>query len=408
MSGAISVVGLINEHKREIASASKPESRPSLDFSRRIPELDGLRGVAIGMVLYYHLVTIALVIHPHVMLGYFQTTTRLFWSGVDLFFLLSGFLIGGILLDARDSPNYFKTFYFRRCCRILPIYFLFLGLVGIAYVFVYRPVGPSLDWVFAGKLPWYSYLSFAQNLWMTKSNTPGATILGSTWSLAVEEQFYLVLPLVIRFVRRSALPYVLITGLVIAPILRLSVGCLFPTNVWANYSLLPCRMDPLLLGALCAYYLRQPGVWSLLVRQRAALWIMSLPLLAGMPILNIRWDTLKPVVACLLMTASCSWMAMFYAIVLLLALTDSRSLLSRVLRWPSLAALGAVAYSVYLFHSGVYGLCVWLFTKHEWLLASWKDLGVTLLAVAITIAFGKLSWRYFEKPIVRWGHTWQY
>ncbi len=407
MSDAIPIAGLLDEQNREIDSPAKVEFQPLLDFSRRIPELDGLRGMAIGMVLYFHFVTLALVVRPHEMLDYLQIMTRSFWSGVDLFFVLSGFLIGGILLDASNSPNYFKTFYIRRICRILPIYFLFICLVGIAYRFVYRSIGAPLDWAFAGKLPWYSYLSFAQNVWMTKLNTVGSSILGSTWSLAVEEQFYLVLPLLIRFVRRSALPYVFVVGVVIPPVLRFCVAHLFPNNFWATYTLLPCRMDPLFLGALCAYCLREPGIWSRLVKQRSALWIVLSLMIAGMPFLSIR-DFTSPQLAMFIFILGFSWVAFFYATLLLLALTDSRSFLSRVLRWPILAGLGAIAYSVYLFHCGVYGLCIWGLTRHEWLLLSWKDLGVTCLAVAITIAFGKLSWRYFEKPIVRWGHTWQY
>lgn len=409
MSRATEIIGRVEKQDQNSALVDKPQLRP-LNFSARIPELDGLRGVAIGLVLFYHYVTIAIdqAARPPELLGYVLTATRFSISGVDLFFVLSGFLIGGILLDARNSPNYFKTFYFRRLCRIMPIYFLFIGLVGISYLFVYRPVGAPLDFVFAGKLPWYSYLSFAQNLWMAKLNTVGATILGSTWSLAIEEQFYLVLPIIIRFVHRPALPYVFMAGMAIAPVLRFCVGILFPTNWWAISAQLPCRMDPLFLGALCAYCLREPGVWSRLARQRRALWIVFFMFLAGTFILNIPLNSFKPPLDLVIVTVSYGWIALFYATVLLLALTDSQSFLSRVLRWRWLAGLGAIAYSVYLFHSGVYGLCMWLFTGHGWLLASWADFVVILYALAITIVLSKMSWEFFEKPFVRWGHNWRY
>ena len=398
---------MVDEHKREIASIASADLRPSFNFSRRIPELDGLRGIAIGMVLFFHFVSASLVVSPHSILGYMQSTTRFFWSGVDLFFVLSGFLIGGILLDARESPDYFKTFYIRRICRIFPIYILFIGLVGIAYRLVYRRVGAPLDFVFAGRLPWYSYLSFAQNLWMAKLNTVGATIMGSTWSLAVEEQFYLVLPFLIRFVRRSALPYVFISGIVAAPIARFSLASLYPTNLWTT-SLLPCRMDPLLLGALCAYWLREPGVWGRLCRQRRDLWIVFFLMLPCLAISNFSWNSDVSAATYFVVTLAYSWLALFYTTMMLLALTGAGSFLSRMLSWSWLTGLGAVAYSVYLFHSGIYGFCMWLLAGHGWYLANWKDFGVTLLAVAITIAFGKLSWRYFEGPIVRLGHTWRY
>src|SRR5580704_14894457 len=229
MSGSVEIAKRIDQPKRVFAYTDEPELGFPLDFSRRIPELDGLRGIAIGMVIFFHVVTLAIAARPTLPLGYILATTRLFWSGVDLFFVLSGFLIGGILLDARDSPNYFKTFYVRRFCRILPLYFLFIGLVATAYQFVYRPIGAPLNGIFEGRLPWYWYFSFAQNLRMAKLNTTGAAIMSVTWSLAVEEQFYLVLPAIVRFVRRSALPYVFIAGIVIAPLVRLFIIFRFPT-----------------------------------------------------------------------------------------------------------------------------------------------------------------------------------
>jgi peptidoglycan/LPS O-acetylase OafA/YrhL len=388
----------------EVESLAPSDSPSPLNFARRIPELDGMRGMAIIVCLFFHYVTIAIVARPPELLGYVHTTTRILWAGVDLFFVLSGFLIGGILLDARTSPNYFSTFYIRRFCRILPIFFLFSILVGIAYHFVYPAFGAPVDWIFAGNVPWYANLSFAQNFWMAKLNTVGPPILAITWSLAVEEQFYLALPIIIRFVRRSALPYVFIAGIIIAPLLRLFLIHRFRDHLWATYVLLPCRMDSLLLGALCAYSVREPGLWSRLVKGRNTMWVVFFALLAGMPLLNSKGIPFTLLYA----TVGYGWMSLFFATVLMLALTDSQSLISRVMRVKWLASLGEIGYSVYLFHLGIYCFCMWLLTTHGWLLASWKDFGVTLLAAAITITFAKLSWVYFERPIVRWGHRWKY
>lgn len=89
---------------------------------KRIPELDGIRGVAIGLVLLWHYAIGPIQAIPGTFLAYLQACGRLTWTGVDLFFVLSGFLIGGILLDSRDSPNYFRGFYWRRFFRIVPLY----------------------------------------------------------------------------------------------------------------------------------------------------------------------------------------------------------------------------------------------------------------------------------------------
>jgi peptidoglycan/LPS O-acetylase OafA/YrhL len=404
MFGAIPVKGLLDEQQRKIASTAKAELQPSLDFSRRIPELDGLRGVAIGMVMFVHYVSFAIVARPPALLAYVNIMARPMWSAVDLFFLLSGFLIGGNLLDSRASAKYFSTFYVRRFCRVLPVYFVFIFLVWIAYTVVYSRVGAPLDWVFAGRLPWYSYLSFAQNLWMANRNSSGAIILAITWAFAVEVQFYMVVPALIRFVRRSALPYLFLAGFVIAPLVRLFIVYRFRSNLWATYVLLPCRMDSLSLGVLCAYFLREPDVWNWLMNRRRSVSIVFLMLLAGIPPLN----TGGVPVTLLWITIGYGWMSAFYATAMILALTPPRSFLSRALRWRWLTGLGRISYGVYLFHYGVYGLCVWLLTGHGSVLQNWKDFGVILLAVAISITIGKLSWEYFERPIVRWSHTWRY
>lgn len=392
------------EHDPAVVSSNLAASRSPLDFSRRIPELDGLRGIAIAMVVFVHYVWFAIVARPPALLAYVNIATRPFWSAVDLFFLLSGFLIGGNLLDARDSPNYFSTFYMRRFCRVLPVYFLFIGVVGIAYRFIYLRVGAPLDWIFAGKLPWYSYISFAQNFWMAKWNTPGATALVITWAFALEVQFYMILPALIRFVRRAALPYIFAAGFFIAPLVRLYIAFHFRANLFATYILLPSRMDSLFLGLFCAYCLRKPEIWNHLVKNRTSLWIAFFILLAGIPALNSVGIPLT----ILWMAVGYGWMSIFFAVAMILALTNSGGFLNRILRWRWLMGLGTISYGVYLFHYIIYGLCMWFIRGQGCLLANWKDFGVTILAVGITVALSNLSWRYFEKPIVRWGHRWKY
>ena len=402
MSSAIDNLALVGEKKLNAPTSSKIEALSSPKFPKRIPELDGLRGLAIAIVLGYHYISIAIQTPPQGLIGFLFSSTRLFWCGVDLFFVLSGFLIGGILLESRDSPNYFKTFYIRRFCRIVPIYLLFVSSVGLAYWLIYRPIGARLDWAFAGTLPWYSYLSFAQNIWMAKFTAPGSLVLCITWSLAVEEQFYLLLPALIRYVRRSALPHVFLTGIFMAPVVRIFISIHFPEHGAAPYVLLPCRMDSLFLGALCSYCLQDPENWKKFVERRVWMWIALFVLIAGALVMNKSAFALDTV------WLGYDWIALLFTTLLILALTNSESFLGRMLRWRWLRELGTIAYGTYLFHYLVYSLCMAMLTDHGYVLASWKDFGVTLLALGITLTFAKLSWRYFENPIVRWGHTWQY
>ena len=137
---------------------------PEINSSTRIPALDGLRGIAILLVLMVHSFSDFHFVH-HPGLTWLVRMSRLGWSGVDLFFVLSGFLIGGILLDARNSPNYFKTFYIRRAYRILPLYFLVLTLAWLTFQ------AGQLGWLrgswaelFSGKIPWWTFFTFTQNI----------------------------------------------------------------------------------------------------------------------------------------------------------------------------------------------------------------------------------------------------
>jgi peptidoglycan/LPS O-acetylase OafA/YrhL len=400
MAGGIGIVGEISQGTAQADSAPIPEPKSSLNLTRRIPELDGMRGAAIAMVVFVHYFWWAMTPANSKLVLDIQATTRIFWSAVDLFFVLSGFLIGGNLLDARDSPNYFSTFYIRRFCRVLPIYFLFLALVGLAYGLIYRPIGRSLDWVFAGNIPWYSYVLFMQNIWIAKVNNGGASILAPTWAFAVEVQFYLVVPALIRYVRKAALPYIFMSGIVIAPIVRIHLIHLSRSNLDATYVLLPCRMDSLFFGLLCAYYLRQPEIWRQIIEHRKGVWCVFFILLAGMPILST-----KGVPFTLLWTiAGYGWMSLFYSTVLILAVTKPGCSLSGMLCWRWLTGLGTISYGVYLFHAAIHGLCVQLISGHP-LLLQWKDYCVVLLALAISISIGRLSWRYVEKPMIRWGHS---
>ncbi len=210
---------------------------PTLNLSGRIPELDGLRGIAIGMVLLYHYFFFHAPKVPGSFAAYAQVPLRLGWSGVDLFFVLSGFLIGGILLDARGSSNYFKVFYKRRFFRIVPLYAACLAAAFALYTLSHVGVANRFAWMYDGKLPWASYSLFLQNFWMARFNTAGAFPMAVTWSLAIEEQFYLTLPMLVRFLSRRQLVTALLVGIFVAPVFRITLYLSWPEYSGACYIL---------------------------------------------------------------------------------------------------------------------------------------------------------------------------
>lgn len=347
------------------------------DFSGRIPQLDGLRGLAIALVLVNHY-------SQPLDLPVLSRLTSLGWSGVDLFFVLSGFLIGGILLDARGSANYFQVFYLRRACRIFPLYFAFLAAAAIAAHFA-----PSL--LFHGHTPWQAEILFLQNVWLSAHKS---LLSDPTWSLAVEEQFYLILPALIYFVKPSRLPALLCAGIILAPIARLAIYVADPQLTTAIYVLLPCRMNGLLLGVAAAYLLRRPGAWAFLQAHRRQLWIALEVMTVGCFVFLIHPSVTAP----LEMFLGFDYFSLLYATLLVASLVDEG--LAKALRAKWLMGLGTISYGLYLIHYPIFALVQYMSVRAH----IQSGLLVVAIAVPVTITIAKISWKWFEKPFVRIGH----
>lgn len=371
------------------------------NFSGRIPELDGLRGVAIAMVLLFHYFQQAWVTRPGSILAYLQAAARLSWSGVDLFFVLSGFLIGGILLDARNSTNYFRVFYARRFFRIVPIYAAIL-LVFPVVIFAARGArGYDFHWLTANPLPWYAYWSFTQNFWMVHAAALGANSLAITWSLAVEEQFYLTLPLLVRVFGGRRFTACVLIGIGAAPLLRIALRLFWHQNWFSRSIVMPCRADALLLGVLAAILLRNDK-WRERIQRGGLYFAIVVPtLLIGAAYLTVRAPTgADP----LLGDIGFTWLALFYTCVLFLALTRRSGTLGRALRMRWLGWLGSIAYGAYLMHQMIDGMVFGILWRRSPLITDFSTLATKMGALVLTLVIAWLSWRYFESPLVRVGH----
>ena len=230
------------------ASPARPAARPEA----RVPDLDGLRGIAILLVIAVHttsvsfsfLISASATSAADVWVNWLQ---HFGWCGVDLFFVLSGFLITGILLQAKGSTGWLRNFYIRRALRILPLYYSVLLLRVVL-------AQSSLWWLKLNPQEWLANLLHVGNFWQcyTKSSTPpdpGGLL--PCWSLAVEEQFYLVWPLIVAATPRSWLKGVCLAGIVTAIGSRWAMWSLH-LDPWFAYVLPFCRMDGLLMGAMVA------------------------------------------------------------------------------------------------------------------------------------------------------------
>jgi len=377
----------------------EPLSPAPIRSSARLPELDGLRGVAILLVLLFHG-----GFDQHFSSHFLSRLTvfgRLGWSGVDLFFVLSGFLIGGILRDVRNSSRYFKTFYLRRAYRILPVYFAMLALFSLR--FLHLTAGP-LGSFSSSPIPWFSYFTFTQNVWMALVGSFGVGTLAATWSLAVEEQFYLTAPLVVRKISPSRLVLVLLVVIAAAPLLRTMIYFRFTNGGMTDCVSMPCRADALSCGMLSAWLVRSPRWWKFLLAHRSVLKMAAGVLMAGLVVIN-QWGTQfdGPMV-----TLGYSWLAWFYTSVLLIAVTGASGWICRQLRRPALMRLGTVSYFTYLLHlplmeaaRRVLALRFPYSSDGVQILAGWLGIGLSLVLAAI-------SWKYMEKPLLHRGHAHRY
>ena len=358
----------------------------------RIPQLDGLRGLAILLVLGWHLVATPL--------GTRTGPLSLAWAGVDLFFVLSGYLIADILLKARPAANYFRVFFLRRACRLLPLYAVALLTYAVARALLAdRPV---FDPLFEpDQPPLWAYATFTQNFGMAWHDTFGPGWLAVTWSLAVEVQFYLILPVLVRYARPSVLPVVAAGSLLVGPLVR---AALPPV---AGYVSLAGRADSFFAGVLVAYTLWHPA-WSRLARaHRPRVKAAFVAFAAGVGLMTVRPEAFGAVTPWY-GTFTHTWLALTFALALLLALTDDRSRVTRVLSlWP-LRRLGTISYGVYLTHQPIHRLAFGFATGAEPALDTPTDAAIALLALVLTLAASGFLAATLERGFIALGRRARY
>lgn len=354
--------------------------------------LDGLRGIAIAMVLWLHFVQQYLPPGRGSWLGWLRAGTGLSWTGVDLFFTLSGFFIGGILIDQRGSPRLIGVFYLRRAVRILPIYYVTL-LVIAAAIFWQLPGSYHL-------FPAWVYALFLSNFAFALAGTWDWLPLSVMWTLAVEEQFYVTAPWIVRAIPASFIPW-LAAGL--AALAELARACLLfagPRGNFAMHVLTPFRMDALALGVLAAWAVRNEAAEPFFVRLGAhwRTWlVLALALLGGLGLMQPSWGS--PALALF----GYLLIAMVFTLVILIVAKLRPPGLCRFLALRPLAHLGRHSYFIYLWHGLLGGILIHWVAGPDFTLNTLSGFGIVALAVGATWAAAAASWKWFEGPLVAWG-----
>jgi len=313
------------------------------------------------------------------------------WSGVDLFFVLSGFLIGGILLDRRESPSYYSTFYGRRVYRIFPVYYLMIvGLFMGVWLFPKSPL-------FHGSIPLWTYPLFAQNL-TNNAFTEAPPWLGVSWSLAVEEQFYLLLPLAVKLCSRRTLRWLVVICILGAPLLRVILSMLGAMDEQIHARLV-CRADALALGVAAAMIVRSESAMAWVRRHATVLYPTMLFLYVSLLGL-LKWNSFT-----YLNAVAYTFFDVMYFLLILLLLLAPVAPLRLFFNLPILRWLGTISYCTYLIHTPIQlGLFSLLGLGGNTTITGQATLLANLAGLAITLLIAQISWVTFEKHLIKRAH----
>jgi len=358
--------------------------RPS---KQHFPVLDGLRGIAVlGVVLTHY--TISNSGPP-----FGNGPLEFGWAGVDLFFVLYGFLITGILLDQKESPNYFRNFYARRVLRIFPLYYGILALGFSLKALHLRPV-LSFDHCSA-----FWYLFFAYNLFISAERRFPQGTLCPVWSLAIEEQFYFFWPYLISKFTRQQLVWTCATLMALA--LGLRICFYFEGASIANYYFTFTRADTLAAGAIVAILFR-----SSFTRRNLNFWskvtfLGSVLILVLVMVKEGGVDWLQP----LLNTIGLTIVALMFASLVLMSLTtESASRWQRLLESGLLRTFGRYSYAIYLFHFPMLACLSHPVVRilREAIKYPWPVflIGYSVIS-GVALVAAMISYRYFESFFLR-------
>jgi peptidoglycan/LPS O-acetylase OafA/YrhL len=313
--------------------------------------------------------------------------------GVDLFFVLSGFLITGLLLDAKGSPHYFRNFYARRTLRIFPLYYFVL-----AFLFLVLPrlvnLPPDLQQAQRHQAWLWTYTT---NFYIAaKSSWSALTYVNHFWSLAIEEHFYLLWPLVVFSVRRQMLERICVGVLAGGLALRIALS-VFGISELSISVLTPCRIDTLCVGGLLAAVARREGGSQLLMRRP----VQAALALGAVVVAVSAWCATAKIGVPVLHQVRGTLYALFFGALSLVSLEPRSNLVARFFQSRPLRFFGKYSYGLYVYHgiltwylmeNGIEGRLDGLLGNHWLTIASKAAIGV-----AASVAIAVLSYQLFEK-----------
>lgn len=340
---------------------------PRSGDARRIRELDSIRGIAALVVILHH---------------YWPGIVPFGWISVDLFFVLSGYLITSIILKGVREDHFLVNFYIRRSLRIWPIYYLTLALIFFVVPRMSQP-DTLTDFIY-----FMTYTQFTPLYWSEKVTRLSG--MGHTWTLAIEEQFYLIWPALILTAGRRRAWGVVLASILLAVTMR---------SLRFHEFLLASRCDGLALGGALALLLEDQSWVSryrrILIRSMIGSLVGLLPYLAWVMLILGGTRALVTLPFCRSLTML-GINATFFSLVGLIVLNEG-ALALKPLRNPILSYMGQISYGLYLYHIPILILVPYIIKG--------SGVGVgnpaLILGLALTFVVSMLSWNFLERPILK-------
>jgi peptidoglycan/LPS O-acetylase OafA/YrhL len=354
-----------------------------MNTTQRIRSLDGLRAIAIALVLGHHFFSLLSFRGKEYVAGFLTGG----WAGVDLFLVLSGFLVSRVVMRNHRAENFLRVFYARRALRILVPYYL---LLLYSYLCL-RAFSFSTDII-----TWPVFILHLQTLWFGWNDQWTVHFLNPTWTLGLEEYFYLILPMfLLRQGRKAVVPFAVI-GLALGVLGRFAIATYRPTSSVAYYI---WRPDGLLWGMLIAAAMESPMIREKMHQWRSIFFAVALVLTASL--LSFFWDSKdihspeQPANAWLYPCVPFAC-ALWVCVVLT---SKENSWTQKILANRPMVYIGTISYSIYLYHELVH------FLGNRAGLSS----GVHAAAmVLISVGIAALSWRVLERHLIAYGHRLTY
>jgi peptidoglycan/LPS O-acetylase OafA/YrhL len=357
--------------------------------ARHIPALDGIRGLAALSIFIYHYGGM------HSSYGFIRIAGEVInfgWAGVSLFFVLSGFLISGILWESFDRKGWWQRFYWRRSLRIFPLYYFALTLIFVATLWF-----DGHQWPFRSLWPFLVYLQNIPPLYAVWNKFPNAFALSHFWSLAVEEQFYLIWPFLLVCTRGSNIAArrmcLLIWALSFG--FRLTVCFTGMRDLWA-IGFLAARAGELAIGAYLALAIRDAKMKAAVLKNARFFFAGALLAISAV----IIWTKTAGLETIPMTTLGIAINGILFASLIALSLQPGAIATCFSMRW--LRWLGKVSYGVYVYHILLNPLFVWIVIRaFPGLGHDAHFLAIAGVAAIGTLAMACLSFYGFEAPILR-------